>query len=89
MCYFYGWTLHEVDHLSIDDFESFWQSIDVIENQNILTQFTINDWPNMKKEARTKLHKQVHKKAFPKTHETSKPQSTKDIFEMLSGAING
>ena len=88
MCYFYGWKLQDIYDLTIDQFESFWQAITPIEAQDMLTQFTILDWPNMKKEARQSLHRKIHKQAFPKTHDP-KQDTTKDIFDKLMMVANG
>jgi hypothetical protein len=36
-----------------------------LEAQELLTQLKVMDYPNMKDEARNKLHKSLTKKAFP------------------------
>ena len=42
-----------------------WESITVIEAQEQLKMFTVSDWPNMKKQAKQKLHKDLFRKAYP------------------------
>lgn len=66
-----------------------WQSITRIESQNTLLQFTVQDWSHMRKDQRNKVHRQLHKQAYPEVYESKKPKSTKDIFEMLSGVVSG
>jgi uncharacterized membrane protein len=73
----------------MEDFEVLWQAITRIEAQNTLVELSVQDWSHLKKEQRQKLHKQLHKQAYPELYEKKKPQSTKDIFNMLAGAMNG
>lgn len=42
-----------------------WQAITIIEAQEQLKQMTVADWPNMKKQSRNKLHKELFSKAYP------------------------
>lgn len=43
-----------------------WQAITVIEAQEQLKKLNVADWPNMKKAARTKMHKELFSKAYPR-----------------------
>jgi len=43
-----------------------WQAITVIEAQEQLKQMSVADWPNMKKNSREKIHKELFQKAYPK-----------------------
>jgi hypothetical protein len=42
-----------------------WQAITVFEAQEQLRTLTCLDWPNMKKNQRQKLHKELYKLAYP------------------------
>lgn len=42
-----------------------WNMISTIEAQEQLKQMSVADWPNMKKPARTKIHKELFSKAYP------------------------
>jgi len=42
-----------------------WQAITVIEAQEQLKQMSVADWPNMKKQQRSKVHKELFSKAYP------------------------
>jgi len=43
----------------------FWEAIEVIEAQNHLALMKIADFPNLKQAERTKVHKEVYKRAYP------------------------
>lgn len=43
-----------------------WQAITVIEAQEQLKKLNVADWPNMNKTARTKMHKELFSKAYPR-----------------------
>lgn len=51
--------------MSIETFARYSQALERIEAQELLTQLKVMDYPNMKDEARSKLHRSIHKKAFP------------------------
>lgn len=45
--------------------DSYFQAIDMIENQELLVTLRSNDWPNLKPQQRKKLHRYIYKKAYP------------------------
>ncbi len=45
--------------------DGLWECITMIEAQEQLKAFTVQDWSHMKKAQRTKLHKELFKKAYP------------------------
>ena len=61
-----------------------WQAITVIEAQEQLKLLNALDWPNMKKENRTKLHKELSKLAYPDS-KVKKSITTKDLSKLLGG----
>lgn len=42
-----------------------WSMISTIEAQEQLKKMSLSDWPNMKKQARTKMHKDLFSIAYP------------------------
>lgn len=70
------------------DFESaskWLNAADAIESQEILTRFKASDWPNLKKNDREKIHKQLHKSAYPFEWNNASPLSLADAARKLSG----
>lgn len=51
----------------------------------MLIKMNIADYPNMKKEDRSKLHRSVHKTAYPEIHEANIKQLTpEDLMRALN-----
>lgn len=70
------------------DFESalkWLNAADVIESQETLTAFKSTDWPHLKKRDREKLHRELHKRAYPFEWSNSAPLSIEDAAKRLSG----
>lgn len=57
--------MYEIDNSDADRIESLWQAITVIEAQQQLMKMSVADWPNMKKQQRSKVHKELFSKAYP------------------------
>lgn len=57
--------MEEIETVDSERVESLWQAITVIEAQEQLKQMSIADWPNMKKQQRSKIHKELFKQAYP------------------------
>ena len=71
--------------MPVEEFEEYWKAINIIESKEILTQFTIADFPHYKSGKR----KEVYNKVKMCLNQTStRAQSTEDIARML-GAFNG
>lgn len=69
--------------------EGLWQAITQIEAQGLLLELTVEDYPWMKKDARRKLHREWHRKAYPRTHENTERLTTTQLAERLKAALNG
>jgi len=69
--------------------ELYWHAITIIEAQNVLVQFQIADYPHQKKDVRSKLHREFHKMAYPKTHEATETLTVEQLGQRLRTAING
>ena len=66
-----------------DEFHEYWKAINVIESREILTQFTIADFPHYKGGKRKEIHNKVK---MCMNQESSVVQSTEEIARML-GAL--
>ncbi len=55
----------------------------MIEAQEMLKAMQIADFPHTQKSKREKIHRDLHKKAYPKTY--SKPVSTEDLARIIFG----
>lgn len=50
----------------------------------MLLNLRIADFPHLKKEDRKKLHKEIHKSAFPKTHEEGKVLAFEEVARIIA-----
>ncbi len=72
-----------------DTQESLWLAITQIEAQDVLINLTIAQYPWLKKEQQKKIHREMHRKAYPKTHERVENLTTRQLAERLKQALNG
>lgn len=66
--------------MSVDTFEMYWEAMRVIDAQEMMRSFTIGDYPNQSSNNRRKIHRQVHKFAYPSTWDNAKPKLSMDQF---------
>jgi len=71
--------------MGIDTFYDYLECLPILESQEMLNNLTISDWPNLKKEARQKLHKSVYKSAYPSIFRSEKRATLEDVARILSG----
>jgi hypothetical protein len=70
-------------NMEVDVFTAYWNAITAIEAQEMLVEMTLHDWPKMKKNSRTELHRKIHKQAYPYLEaRTITPQ---ELARMLNG----
>jgi len=55
--------------LDAETTEDYWLAITVIEAQAALVQMNIIGTPHMKRSQAEKLHRELHRKAYPTTHD--------------------
>jgi len=55
----------------------------MIEAQEQLKSFNVADWPNMKKQQRQKLHKELHRQAYPNSFSKKNLITAQDLQKML------
>lgn len=56
-------------------------AMETLEAHERLVALSTQDWPNMKKGQREKLHKQLHRAAYPKVHKD--PVSPAELAKIL------
>ena len=66
----------------------YWLAITMIEAQNCLVQLRVSSNPWMKPADQRKIHKELHRQAYP-GFETTEVSSTEDMAKKLAGALNG
>lgn len=86
---FYCIGLEEVNNLDPEDAEGLWLAITQIEAQDLLMQLRVADYPHMKDGGRSRIHREWHKLAYPRTQERLNSLSTKEFAEHLRGLFNG
>lgn len=75
--------------MDVEVSQRYWEAITVIEAQELLKQMTIIGTPYMSKENSQKVHRDLHKQAYPKTHE-GPPVGPQDLAAILgAGRLNG
>lgn len=87
MARFYGWSHDTLMGMDSVSFNSYYSSIDILECQEMLSNFNLGDWPKMKKADRTALHKKISRRAYPMS---LKPKSDEELTEdVLREMMNG
>ena len=69
--------------MTVEDCEDLWNSITVIEAQQTLVNITVSMWANMSKSDRQKIHRSLHRQAYPDSFETAKEISTEQLQLLL------
>lgn len=85
IAYFYGWTDGQIDQLSVDKIDLYWQAITTIEAQEMLKQLTVSDWPHLKQNQRETIHRRLFQDAYPASFKETKQLETADLARILGG----
>lgn len=83
----YGYTIEYVRSLPESEFIMLLEAANVLQARDKLFQLNASDYPQLKKEPRKKLFKQISKVAFPR--DESKIQSTSEVMNDLARMLNG
>lgn len=78
-----SFTSQDVDEMDVDEFEQYCTAINIIESRELLSQFTVADYPHLKSDKRRQLYNKVK---LCMKNESAKAQTTEDIARML-GAL--
>ena len=77
-------SIEEIENTETHKIDSLWLAMTSIEAQDQLKKLSVADWPNMKKAARTKMHKELFSKAYP-SEIKKKNYITADQMQKLLG----
>lgn len=76
--------------MASEDFEMAWRMIPEIKAQMSLESIAAVSYPHMKKDAQEKLHRKLHKTAFPKRkHFSESEEESSQSLEMLAVLMSG
>lgn len=84
MARFYGWTPDVIRQMKAEDFDVACRMIPEIRSAELLDEIAVSSYPNMKKSSQEKMHRNIHRTAYPTT-ESSIERTTKDLALLLSG----
>jgi len=62
-----------------------WECITIMEAQDQLKLLNALDWPNMKKQQRSKLHRELFSQAYPSALKKKQKISIQDLQKVLHG----
>ena len=80
-------TNDDIMLLDVVTFDMYWQAITVIESQEMLKAFKVQDWPSQTRQKRSSIHRGLFERAYPTTFENSnKPMTTTQLADFLSKA---
>ena len=65
LSYFYGIRPDILENYELSRVNKMWECVTMIEAQEQLKIMTAMDWPNLKKDKRQKLHRELHRQAYP------------------------
>lgn len=71
------------------DFEMFCKAMPILEHQDILINMRTASYPNLKRDAASRLHKEVYKKAFPKELVNNKELTAAEAERVMKRFSNG
>lgn len=72
--------------MDFETVEVFWNLITRLEAQEMLKQFTLSDWPNMKNDKRQTLHRKLFRDAYP---EKIKTVTLEEYMKNSGGGLSG
>ena len=78
----------EIEDMPIHVFHSYYKSIPILESQELLRDFKVASYNEMKPDARRTLHRRVTKVAYPDSMESVKPLKAEDLARVLKSRMN-
>lgn len=82
---FYGLSFQDVLNLPVVSAEMLLEQIESVRAKETLLALKIADYPHLKKEARTKWARELHKVAYPGSDDRQKPVTTADLARLMGG----
>jgi hypothetical protein len=78
-----AYTLDGLSKLPKRTLDVMWEAITIIEAQDQLALLSALDWPNMKKQKRQELHRDLHRKAYPSSLREKNYVSIDDLKKIV------
>lgn len=70
--------------MTVKQFNIYVESMGKIEAHEMLMDMKIQEYPNMKMDAKNRLHRKLYNQAYPFS-ESNKPLSAEQVFSMMKG----
>ena len=85
MIRFYGMSLEQIYALDHEEYLMLFKASETLQARENIVSLRIEDWPNMKKEARSKLFRDLNKLANPSIlREEGKPLTAENLAAILN-----
>ena len=85
---FYGFSHNEIESMDAVIFSQYSHAIEPIEAKEILVALKISDFPKLKDQERTRLHREFYKKANPLHLSGRKVLTTRELAKKI-GVVGG
>lgn len=83
---FYGLSLVDVYGMDHHDAYMLLKAMEALQARENISELRVQDWPNLKKEARSKLFRDLNKLANPSMiKEERRPLTTEDLAALIRG----
>lgn len=83
MRFYPAYNLKELAELPKRTLDVMWEAITIIEAQDQLALLSALDWPNLKKNKRQEMHREVYRKAYPSTLREKNYVSVDDLKSIV------
>jgi len=83
---FYSWTHNDISELAYIDLLTYYKAIDNIEAQEMFIKMQISDYPQMKANSRSKMHRKLSQMANPIKFE-EKVVTSEEMAKMLGASL--
>ena len=83
MRFYPGYTLKTLSELPKRTLDVMWEAITIIEAQDQLSLLSALDWPNMKKQKRQEVHRDLFRKAYPSSLREKNFVSIEDLKKIV------
>ena len=83
MRFYPGYTLKALSELPKRTLDVMWEAITIIEAQDQLSLLSALDWPNMKKQKRQEVHRDLFRKAYPSSLREKNFVSIEDLKQIV------
>lgn len=71
--------------MSVEAEEMLWKAITQIEAQETLVAIQVSAYPELPKKEKEKLHRTLHRNAYPDAHEARHSLTLEQVMEIVNG----